>query len=43
MIDFKWLNDLILLSGATQLHLRAKTLCCMEPEREEESEEETVI
>lgn len=43
MIDLKWLNDLILMGGATQLSLPAKTLCCMEPETEEENEEETVI
>ncbi|HRK61944.1 MAG TPA: hypothetical protein PLY88_05285 [Candidatus Omnitrophota bacterium] len=43
MIDFKWLNDLILLGGATQLSLPAKTLCCMDPETEEDGEEETII
>lgn len=29
MIDAKWLNNLILLSGATQLHLPTKTLSSM--------------
>lgn len=36
MIDAKWLNDLILLSGATQLHLPAKIICCMEPDSDKE-------
>ncbi len=35
MIDLKWLNDLILMSGATQLSLPKKTLCCIDPDGEE--------
>lgn len=42
MIDFKWMNDLILMSGATQLSLPAKVLRSVDPEEDESSEEETI-
>lgn len=44
MIDLKWMNDLILMGGATQLSLPLKMQCCMDPEDgDENNEEETII
>lgn len=43
MIDLKWMNDLILMGGATQLSLPVEIRCCMDPENEEENEEEETV